>query len=167
MSNAGRIGVVAVIAVLAFGAAFLLTGGDEAANDDPGTDVAAGGDDRTTTTTAGRPTDPCQVSDPAPIDESPYEVTVASEPDPPAPRGTTFDVVVQRDGAPLEDATVCISANMKAMSHDGVRAEADEIGNGRYEIALDFSMRGAWSGRLLVIEPGQPAASMPMAFDVQ
>lgn len=167
MGNAGRIGVIAVIAVIAFGAAFLLTGGDDAANDDPGTDVAAGGADATTTTTAGRPSDPCRVSDPVPIEESPYEVTVASEPDPPSPTGTTFEVLVQRDGAPLEDATVCISADMSSMSHEGVRAEAEEMGDGRYEVAIDFSMRGGWNGRLLVIEPGQPAAAMPMTIDVQ
>ena len=168
MGNAGRIGVIAVIAVVAFGAAFLLTGGDDAATDDPETDVAAGGaDPTTTTTTAGRGTDPCRVSDPVPIEETPYEVTVSSEPDPPSPRGTTFEVLVQRDGAPLEDATVCISADMSQMSHEGVRAEAEEIGDGRYEVAVDFSMRGGWNGRLLVIEPGQPAAAMPMTFDVQ
>ena len=167
MGKAGRIGVIAVIAVVAFGAAFLLTGGDDAADDDPGTDVAVDGADPTTTTTAGRPSDPCLVSDPVPIDESPYEVTVASEPDPPAPTDTTFEILVQRDGAPLEDATVCLSADMSQMSHDGVRAEAEEIGDGRYEAIIDFSMRGGWKGRLLVIEPGQPAASMPMAFDVQ
>lgn len=167
MNTAGRIGVIAVIAVVAFGAAFVLTGGDDAANDDPGTDVATGGADPTTATTTGERADPCRVRDAVPMEESPYEVTVASEPDPPSPRGTTFDVVVERDGAPVEDATVCITADMSQMSHEGVRAEAEEVGDGRYELAVDFSMRGGWNGRLLVIEEGQPAASMPMTFDVQ
>ena len=128
--------------------------------------MAAGGGDQSTTTAASQ-SNPCRVGEVVPIEETAYDVTVASEPDPPAPQGTTFEIVVLRDGAPLEEATVCISADMQSMSHEGVRTEAEEIGDGRYEAAIDFAMRGGWNGRLLVIEPGQPAASMPMAFDVQ
>jgi hypothetical protein len=173
MSNAGRIAVVAVIAVVAFGAAFVLAGGDDSPTGEAATDVAAGGNDRTSTSQAADEDDdedanPCRVNDVVPVEEAGYEVTVATEPDPPAPNGTTFQVVVQRDGEPVEGATVCMSADMSAMSHSGVSAEADEVGPGSYELAVKFGMRGQWSGGVLVIEPGEAtAASMPLSFDVQ
>lgn len=171
MSNSGRIAVVAVIAVVAFGAAFLLTGGGDDDQAGPTTDVASGG---TSSTTEAAPSsdaddddaDPCQVDEVMPAAEVGYEVTVATEPDPPTPQGTTFEVVVQRDGAPVLGATVCLSADMSEMSHAGVSKQAEEMGGGRYEMAVDFGMRGAWSGGLVVIESGQ-GASTPVSFDVQ
>lgn len=171
MSNSGRIAVVAVIAVVAFGAAFLFTGGGDDDQTGPTTDVASGG---TSSTTESEPTsgasddggNPCQVDSVVPAAEAGYEVTVATEPDPPIPQGTTFEVVVQRDGAPVSGATVCLSADMSEMSHAGVSKQAEEMGDGRYEMAVDFGMRGAWSGGVVVIESGQ-GASMPVSFDVQ
>jgi hypothetical protein len=176
MSNAGRIAVVAVIAVVAFGGAFLLAGDDDSPTDDADTDLAVGADDQTTTSTApddeddvdDAGTNPCVASDVVPVEEAGYEVTVATEPDPPVPQGTSFEFLVNRDGAPVEGATVCMSADMSGMSHEGVSAEAEEVGPGSYELAVNLGMRGTWSGRIVVIEPGQAtAASMPVSFDVQ
>ena len=171
MSNAGRIGVIAVIAVVAFGGAFLLAGGDEAA-DDAGTDVAAGASDRSTTTTASddredNETNPCRQSDVVPVEEAGYEVTVSTEPDPPAPEDTSIEVLVEQDGAPVPGAVVCVSADMSEMNHAGVSKQAEALGDGRYGVEVDFGMRGRWSGGIVVLEPGQPAASMPVSFDVQ
>ncbi len=171
MSNTGRIAVVAVIAVVAFGGAFLLAGGDDSATDEAGTDLAAGGKDQTTTTTASDEdegeTNPCNVDDVVPVEEAGYEVTVSSEPDPPAPQDTSIEVLVQQDGAPVSGAVVCMSADMSEMNHAGVSKQADELGEGRYGVEVDFGMRGRWGGGILVIEPGQPAASTPVSFDVQ
>ncbi len=171
MSNSGRIAVIAVIAVVAFGAAFLLTRGDEETA--PATDVAAGARSSTTEADGGSaaaaPDDdanPCVVDEVVPVAEAGYEVTVATEPDPPAPQGTTLEVLVQRDGAPVSGATVCMSADMSDMSHGGVSKQAEELGEGRYQMAVDFGMRGNWSGGVLVVESGQ-GASTPVSFNVQ
>ncbi len=173
MSNAGRIAVVAVIAAVAFGAAFLLTGGGDDESSAP-TDLAAGGASSTTEAPSSRAAsgasgdggNPCRVDEVVPVAEAGYEVSVATEPDPPTPQGTTFEVVVQREGVPVSGATVCLSAGMSEMSHTGVSAQAEELGEGRYQLALNFGMRGSWSGGVLVIESGQ-GASMPVSFNVQ
>ncbi len=171
MNNAGRIAVVAVIAVVAFGGAFLLAGGDDEAPS-PATDLAVGASSSTTGTQrsssgAGSGDNPCRVDEVVPTDEAGYEVTVSSEPDPPTPQDTSIEVLVQHDGAPVSGAVVCVSANMSEMNHAGVGGQADELGEGRYGVEVDFGMRGQWSGGILVIEPGQPAASMPVSFNVQ
>lgn len=170
MSNSGRIAVVAVIAVVAFGAAFLLTGDDGGDAAAPVTDVAAGSSSTTEAATSPAASDnnanPCVVEEVVPVAEAGYEVTVATEPDPPTPQGTTFEVLVQREGAAVSGATVCLSASMSEMSHAGVSQQAEELGEGRYEMAVDFGMRGSWSGGVVVIESGQ-GASMPLTFDVQ
>jgi hypothetical protein len=170
MNNAGRIAVVAVIAVVAFGGAFLLAGGDDEAPS-PATDLAVGSSSSTTGTqrssSGGSGNNPCRVDEVVPTDEAGYEVTVSSEPDPPAPQDTSIEVLVQQDGAPVSGAVVCVSADMPEMNHAGVGGQADDLGEGRYGVEVDFGMRGQWSGGILVIEPGQPAASMPVSFNVQ
>lgn len=171
MNKAGRIAVIAVIAVVAFGGAFVLAGGEDGA-DDAGTDLAAGAGGRSTTTSASddgedREANPCQVSDVVPVAEAGYEVTVATEPNPPAPEDTSIEVLVQQDGAPVSGAVVCVSAEMSEMNHAGVSKQTDELGEGRYGVEVDFGMRGPWRGSVVVIDPGQPAASMPVSFDIQ
>ncbi len=170
MSNSGRIAVIAVIAVVAFGAAFLLTGGGGETATDPVTDVAAATSSSTTEAPSSGTSDddanPCVVDEVVPVEEAGYEVTVATEPDPPAPQATTVEVLVQRDGAPVAGATVCMRADMSDMNHGGVNKQAEELGEGRYEMAVDFGMRGSWSGGVLIVESGQ-GASAPVSFNVQ
>ncbi len=170
MNNSGRIAVIAVIAVVAFGAAFVLTGDDADEPADPVTDVAVGGSSTTTEAPSSGSSDddanPCVVDEVVPAAEAGYEVTVATQPDPPVPQGTMFEVLVQREGVPVSGATVCLSADMSEMSHAGVSKQAEELGEGRYGMAVDFGMRGSWSGGVLVVESGQ-GASWPVSFDVQ
>ena len=95
---------------------------------------------------------PCVVNEVVPAAEAGYEVTVATEPNPPLPQSTTMVVIVSRDGAPVSRATVCLSTPMSEMSHAGVSKQAEELGEGRYPMAVDFGMRGSWSGGAVVIE---------------
>lgn len=95
-----------------------------------------------------------------------YDVQITSDPDPPAPAGTTFIIDVRRDGAPVSGAEVRLAADMTDMAHEGVGGQAEEVEPGRYEIGLSFPMRGGWSGRLTVTEPGQEPFSMPVSFEV-
>lgn len=179
MSPAARIGALVVVTALAFGGAFLLFGGS-----DDSDEVASGGGQTSTTPTtgtaaeghgegggghgegAGGATDDCMFEGATAVEGSPYAVTVQSEPDPPKPQGTTFEVLVQRDGEPLSGATVCIAADMSGMSHAGAAAQAEEVAAGQYEMGLKFGMRGTWSGQVLVIDEGT-SVSMPVSFNVQ
>lgn len=166
-----RIAVVLVVAATALGGAFLLFrgGSDEAG------DVAAGGNQTSTTSVAqgsggvgsGVSEDPCAMEDVADLSGSPYQITVDPDPDPPTAQGTTFEIVVSRDGQPVAGATVCLSADMDEMSHGGTNREADEVGPGVYRVPMNFGMRGSWGGDVLVLEPGQTAVSMPLSFDVR
>lgn len=170
MSTSARIALLAVVAVVAFGAAFLLTGGGEETA--PVTELGSGASS-TTEAEGGAPgpsgdddEDPCVVDDVVPAEAAGFEVTVATEPDPPVPQGTTVEVLVARGGAAVTGATVCLRADMSEMSHAGVRRRAEELGGGRYAMDVDFSMRGTWDGSVLVIESGQ-GASAPFSFRVQ
>lgn len=172
MSNAPRIAVIAVIAVVAFGAAYALAGDDAQDPDRLRTDVAAGPVSSTTETTgastgsSSEQANACDVDDVVLAADAGYRVTVATRPDPPTPEDTTLEVLVERDGAPVSGATVCLSADMTEMSHTGVSRQADELGGGRYGMVVDFGMRGSWQGALLVVESDRGATS-PVSFDVQ
>ncbi len=172
MSAGARVAALVVVAAVAFGAALLVftDGSGEPA------EVGSGPAASTNTTNAsgsgaagGRQAeeDPCVHSDVVGVDQAGYVVTVATEPDPPRPQGTTFEIRVERDGAPVSGATVCVSADMAAMSHADASGQADEVGAGRYELAISFGMRGSWTGRVLILEPGERPASKPIGFSVK
>ncbi len=166
MSPGARIAATVVVAAIAFGAAFLLFGDD---SDNSG-DVAGGGGGRTAASNeagAGDDRDSCTAPDAADAAGSPYKVMVTTEPNPPKPQGSTFQITVARDGKPLEGAAVCVTANMTEMEMDAVGGRAQEVEPGRFELAVDFGMRGAWTGSVVVSELGQAPVSMPLSFDVQ
>ncbi|MGI9119786.1 MAG: FixH family protein [Acidimicrobiales bacterium] len=166
MSPAARIGAVVVVAAMAFGAAFLLFGGD---SDNPA-DVAGGGGGKAAGNNgagSGDDSDTCAAKDATDAAGSPYKVMVTTEPNPPKPQGSTFQITVERDGKPLEGAAVCVTANMTEMEMDAVGGRAQEVEAGRFELPVDFGMRGAWGGSVVVSEPGQTPVSMPLSFDVQ
>lgn len=166
MSPAARIVAVVVVAAIAFGGAFLLFGGD---SDNSG-DVAGGGGGTTAGSDgagAGSDSDTCTAQDAADAAGQPYQVMVTTDPNPPQPQGSIFRITVARDGKPLEGATVCVTANMTEMAMDAVGGRAQEVEAGRFELAVDFGMRGAWTGSVVVSEPGQGPVSMPLSFDVQ
>lgn len=162
MSRTTSIAVIAVVAVVAFGGAFFVFSGDDGPTTTAGTDGMAGdgggeaGED-----------DLCGIEDSEPVEGSAYEVTVASEPNPPTPRDTTFEVAVDRDGQPVSGATVCISLDMTEMSHEASGGRAEETEPGHYEVDISFGMRGTWEGRVFVTEPGQTPVAAPVSFDVQ
>lgn len=158
--------VVVAVGIAAFAAAFLLSRGDDGS--EPPADVAAGNRGSTGTSPSGpAPEGACGTREPVEVSESPYRISVQPQPDPPQAEDTTFAVRVERDGEPVSGARVCLSADMTEMSHTGVDGEATEVAPGRYELTLDFSMRGGWTGSVLVAEPGQQSAFMPVSFEVR
>lgn len=160
MTKGMRIGILVVVAVLAFGAAvFAFRDGGESASD---TVVSGGQTGQTATTTGGATAAGCPTS--ATNDPS-YKVVVESQ-----PKAESKDVTlaVTRDGKPVTGATVCVEAAMSTMAHEGINGKATELSGGRYQVSnLSFGMRGGWSGTVFVAESGRRAATVPVAFDVQ
>ncbi len=96
-----------------------------------------------------------------------YDVTIESDPSPPVAEGTTFFFTVRQDGEPVIGAKVCVDADMPGMQHPGVFTVANDAEPGRYDAKLELSMTGAWEGSVTIAEPGKPAVSVPLAFQVQ
>jgi hypothetical protein len=149
MSRTATIGVVVVVAVVAFGGAFLVFSGDDKA------------------TITSEPDGRCGPIEAQAVEGSAYEVTVSSEPDPPTPRDSTFEIVVERDGQPVSGATVCMTLDMTEMSHGANGGRAGETQPGRYELSVDFGMRGTWEGTVFVTDAGGAPVAAPVNFDVQ
>jgi hypothetical protein len=157
VSKEARFGILAVVAVLAFGVALLVfRSTTESASDN----VISGG--QTATTMGGMSANGCPTS--AGNDTS-YKVVVESQP---TAESKDVTLVVTRDGKPLSGATVCVEAAMSTMAHEGINGKASELSAGRYQVKnLSFTMRGGWSGTVFIEESGRRAAAIPVAFDVQ
>jgi len=95
-----------------------------------------------------------------------YSVAMDSEPSPPRAEGTTFHLTVQRDGKAVTGAKVCLMADMTEMHHEGIDNVAKEASGGKYDTMLKFGMRGPYAGSVVVVEPGKPAVSVPVTFQV-
>lgn len=96
-----------------------------------------------------------------------YSVKVESDPDPPKAEGTTFHLAVSQDGKAVTGAKVCLEADMPGMEHRGVFTVARDATAGRYEVKLEFSMTGTWSGSVTIAQSGKPAVSVPLEIEVQ
>jgi YtkA-like protein len=74
------------------------------------------------------------------------QLTLTTRPSPPV-REETATVVVQvkdKDGKPVEGATVMLSSGMIGMSHGGPKGQLADKGGGSYEGEGKFSMGGTW-----------------------
>lgn len=164
MSRALSIALVAAVAAVGFGAG-LVVFADGSPDPDPSPSpaaVASPAAPRHRTGTAGRPDCPRGAEPDAAL-----AVEVTSEPDPPVPQGTVFTLRPTRDGRPVVGATVCLTADMPDMAHQGARGRASEVSPGVYEVGLDFVMRGGWEGRITVVEPDGPAAAVEWGVTVR
>ncbi|HEV2759033.1 MAG TPA: FixH family protein [Acidimicrobiales bacterium] len=100
-----------------------------------------------------------------PPDDS-YSITVASDPDPPRPEGTTFRLVVRQGGRAVTGAKVCMTADMPDMPHPGLSTVAKEGAGGRYETVVKFAMGGSWKASITIAEPGKPVVSVSVPIEV-
>jgi hypothetical protein len=79
--------------------------------------------------------------------ETPTDIVIEHKiaPDPPRTGSATVTLkLADSAGKPINGARVNLEGNM---SHPGMRpvfSEAREVGSGRYEAALEFTMRGDW-----------------------
>ncbi len=78
----------------------------------------------------------------------------------------TYRVAITREGEEVEGADVCLSAYMQGMSAMATTDFGEEVSPGVYELSLTFEMGGRWSGRVLVVEPGQPVAAIPLTLEI-
>ena len=155
--------VVAVGAVVAFVVALIAFRGD---GSKPSSETVTAGNPPVTAAnqpvTAAPAAPGCGSGQP----DSAYTVTTGSEPSPPAAERTTFHLQVKRDGKAVTGAKVCMVADMTEMHHAGISTEAKEASGGRYDATMTFGMRGPWAGSVVVVEPGKPAVSVPVSFQV-
>lgn len=146
----GTVGLVVVVALIA-----LQLGGSGDKK------VATGGD--TFDTIQQDEVGPCGTGQP----DASYTMLVESDPNPPKVEGTVFHITVRHNGSAVTGAKVCMGANMPGMQHAGVNKVATEGSGGKYDVALNFSMDGSWSGTVTVADPGGPVVSLPVAFQVK
>lgn len=101
------------------------------------------------------------------VDDAPLDPAYEAEFEEPVAMGEGPQVVqVSRDGQPVTEATVCVRLVMTDMRSMGTTGEARELGDGRYEVPLNFEMGDAWDGVVLVAEEGAPAVSVPITVEV-
>lgn len=99
--------------------------------------------------------------------DSSYTIVLDSDPNPPKVDGTVFHITVRHNGSAVTGAKVCMGADMPGMQHAGVNKVATEGSGGKYDVALNFSMEGPWSGTVTVADPGGAIVSLPVAFQVK
>lgn len=143
MSRGGRIGIAVVVAVVAFGGAFLLFrgGGDSGSGDARST-----GDKKCRDAAA----------------DTAYTASVEGAP---TSGGKAVTIAVVRDGQPVTGAKVCMQTIMEGMGM-GVTGTAKETSPGRYQVETDLGMPGKLSGTVVIEEPGRPAGSVPITIEV-
>ncbi len=147
--------VVAGIAVVAFVVALVaFKGGSTPKTVDAGGQITVPG--------AAAPGAGCTGGTP----DAAYTVTMESDPSPPRAEGTTFHLTVRHDGKAVTGATVCMTADMTEMHHEGINSDAKEASGGKYDATLKFGMRGPYGGSVVVAEPGKAAVSVPVTFEV-
>lgn len=145
----GTIGLVVVVALLA-----LQLGGSNSKKVDTG---------ETFDTVQQNEVGPCGVGQPDPT----YTLVFESDPNPPKVEGTVFHITVRHNGTAVSGAKVCMGADMPGMQHAGVNKQATEGPGGKYDVALNFSMGGPWSGTVTVSDPSGAIVSLPVAFEVK
>lgn len=83
-------------------------------------------------------------------------VRLETTPDPPTVGMTRLALELSRAGEPLEGASVSVEGNMTHAGMSPVRAEAVELGGGRYEVeGLDLNMAGDWVLTVSATEGGE------------
>ena len=90
----------------------------------------------------------------------PVEITLTSQPDPPATGENTFDVMVMQGGQPVTDADVSVEFFMAAMPQMKMPAMKNSVtlkheGGGRYRGTGNVMMAGNWDVTVMAMRGGQ------------
>jgi len=154
--------IVAAVAILAFGIAFVAFRGGGSSNSSPNPTVAAPARTAGAVAQGSQGSQSCGDGQ----QDAGYSVTMTTDPNPPRAEGTTFHLVVRHDGKPVTGAAVCLTADMTEMHHEGINNLATETSGGAYDTRLTFGMRGPYAGTVIVTEPGKAAVAVPVTFPV-
>jgi hypothetical protein len=100
------------------------------------------------------------------------DLTVTLETNPATPiadRPTTFRLIVQRGGAPLDGAYVTLARQMPGMEHGGDAGKliAQSLGGGRYEALSSFSMGSRWNLMVSVAMANQQPQELTFPIEVE
>jgi len=75
--------------------------------------------------------------------------------------------LLNRNGQPIDDATVTYDTDMTNMSHGLYEVVAEPSGAGRYAGEVHFSMPGPWRVITVIERPDQPAVRLRFEFRVK
>jgi hypothetical protein len=95
------------------------------------------------------------------------QLSLTTRPNPPV-RNESATVVVEvkdKDGKPVEGATVMLASGMIGMSHGGPKGQLADMGGGTYEGAGKFSMGGTWRIEIEASAGGDPPTTG--RFDIE
>jgi len=93
-------------------------------------------------------------------------ITLTTNPNP--PKSGDVEVIVQvkdKDGNPLNDATVMLFADHVDMKGMNLQGKATAQGNGRYATVANFSMSGKWKVTVQVNKTGM--TSLAQDFNIE
>ena len=92
---------------------------------------------------------------PATTSSKPVTIKLDTDPNPPHTGDTELVfTITDANGAPLEGATVDVSADHTDMSGMGMSGAATDQGDGKYSIKANFSMSGNWKLKVYVRKEG-------------
>lgn len=81
-------------------------------------------------------------------------ISLSTSPNPLQPGPATFFIDVKdKNGKPVNNATVAFDLNMTTMNMGTQQGNATSQGNGRYSVAGNMSMRGPWRIKTTVTMP--------------
>lgn len=97
------------------------------------------------------------------------QIAFRSETDPPTSGDNTFEVTVNKDGAPVEDASVTAAFTMPAMPSMNMpemrsSATLEPAGDGRYRGTGQLSMAGTWNVRVTVRRNGEQLGTKTLSI---
>ncbi len=94
-------------------------------------------------------------------------ISLSTDPNPLRPGRATFMIDVKdKNGKPVDNATVSFDLNMTTMNMGTQRGDATSQGNGRYAAVGSMSMRGPWRVRTSVKMPDGSTENKDFTVDV-
>lgn len=94
-------------------------------------------------------------------------ISLSTDPNPLRPGRATFMIDVKdKNGKPVDNATVSFDLNMTTMNMGTQRGDAASQGNGRYSAVGSMSMRGPWRVRTSVKMPDGSTENKDFTVDV-
>jgi hypothetical protein len=97
------------------------------------------------------------------------EITLTTQPNPPAPGDTVFEATVMAGGQPVTDATVSVELFLPPMPDMNMEAMRNTVpltheGGGRYRGTGDVMVAGTWEATVSATRAGQALSARKVSF---